>query len=198
MEFPFASKPTHGPFRKIVLYAVCAWVAGTGARGLSQKVPLGPLSQPSDSNSESLLTSTVPPGTLFLFGLERKMAAAVASGGGSAFASYFDENGMTLANKQAPVVGRDAIRAHANWSPARYRLTWSPEGGELSPSGDMGYTWGTYVGRTLGSGPGQTVQRGRYVTVWKKESDGSWKILIDSSNEEPPEPECKCSVTDTP
>ena len=127
-----------------------------------------------------------------MFGLEQKFAAAVAEGGGKAFAGWFDKNGMTLANKQAPVVGQAAIAAHATWSPDTYQLTWTPEGGELSPAGDMGYTWGHYEGRSVGGAT--PVQHGRYMTVWTKERDGTWKVILDSSNEDPPEPECKCSV----
>lgn len=153
--------------------------------------PLDPVSQA--PTTQSLLTSTLSPGTEFLFGLEQKFAAAVAAEGGKAFAAWFDPNGMTLANKQAPVIGQAAIAAHATWSPDHYQLTWTPEGGELSPAGDMGYTWGHYEGRSVGSAAG-SVQHGRYMSVWKKEPDGSWKVLFDSSNEDPPEPECKCTV----
>lgn len=148
-----------------------------------------PLSSP--SASDPLLTSTVQPGTAFLFDLERKFAAAIREGGGATFASFFDKDGMTLANRQAPLIGQAAIAAHATWSPSAYQLTWTPEGGELSPGGDMGYTWGQYEGRATGSA---AVERGRYITVWKKEPDGTWKIVMDSSNEDPPEAECKCSV----
>ena len=161
-----------------------------------QQFPLGPL--PQAAGSDPLLTSTMQPGTAFLFDLEHKFAAAVAEGGGPAFASYFDLNGMTLANRQASLVGQTAIAAHATWSPATYRLTWTPEGGELSPAGDMGYTWGHYEGRSVGPEASGTVERGRYMTVWKKEPDGTWKIVMDSSNEDPPQPDCKCSVTDKP
>jgi ketosteroid isomerase-like protein len=149
----------------------------------------GSLSQP--PASDPLLTSTVQPGTAFLFSLERRFAAAVAQGGGAAFASYFDPDGMTMANRQNPLIGQAAIAAHATWSPTAYQLTWTPEGGELSPSGDMGYTWGQYEGRSTTSA---AVESGRYMTVWKKEPDGSWKIVMDTSNEDPPEAECKCST----
>lgn len=104
---------------------------------------------------------------------------------------------MTLANRQPPVIGQTAIADHATWSPDRYQLTWKPDGGELSPAGDMGYTWGHYEGHSIGPGGNSTVETGRYVTVWKKESDGTWKVLIDSSNQDAPQAECKCSIDDT-
>lgn len=156
----------------------------------AQQFPLGLDGQPSTG---SPLTSINPPGTEFLFDLERKMAAAVAQGGGPAFASFFDPAGVTLANKQLPVIGRTAIAAQARWSPAQYRLSWTPEGGALSADGSMGYTWGHYEGQSLtGATP---AQQGRYMTVWKREADGTWKILLDASNEDAVGAECKCSAT---
>lgn len=182
--------------RHSIASCVLACVFSIGVAANAQQFPLGPLSKP--AQSDPLLTSTVQPGTAFLFGLELKLAAAVAQGGGPAFASYFDPNGMTLANRQAPLVGQAAIAAHATWSPDKYQLTWTPEGGELSPSGDMGYTWGQYEGRSVGTAANGVVERGRYMTVWKKEPGGAWKIVLDSSNEDPPQAECKCSVDDKP
>lgn len=178
---------------KPFLYTIlaCTLWAGSSCRG--QQPRLDALSKPS-GGSASLLTSTVSPGAAFLFGLEQKFAAAVVEGGGPAFASFFDKNGVMLANRQAPVIGQPAITAYATWSAAKYQLTWQPEGGELSPAGDMGYTWGHYEGRTIPNSASSPVQRGRYMTVWKKEADGSWKVLLDTSNEDPPQPECKCSL----
>lgn len=168
----------------------CILCVGTPCR--AQQSTLG--FSPQSAASDPLLTSTVSPGTAFLFDLERKFAAAVAEGGGKAFASFFDKDGMTLANRQAPIIGQAAIASHATWSPGAYQLTWTPDGGELSPAGDMGYTWGHYEGRSVGSANAAPVQSGRYMTVWKKEPEGDWKVVLDTSNEDPPEPECKCSV----
>ncbi len=172
----------------------CFFLMGIPCR--AQQSPLGPLSEP--AQSDPLLTTTVQPGTAFLFDLEHKFAAAVAEGGGATFASYFDKDGVTLANRQAPQIGQAAIAAHATWSPSTYQLTWKPDGGELSAAGDMGYTWGQYEGRSLGAAANGAVERGRYMTIWKKEPDGAWKIILDSSNEDPPQAECKCSVDGTP
>ncbi len=174
---------------KLIPAAGLAWIVFTSLTGYGQSSPLDSLSKP--AQSDRLLTSTVEPGTAFLFDLERKFAAAVAQGGGAAFASFFDAEGMTLANRQPAVIGQAAIAARSKWPADSYQLTWTPEGGALASAGDMGYTWGHYEGRSAGSA---AVQRGRYLTVWKKEPDGSWKILMDSSNDDPPEAECKCSV----
>jgi hypothetical protein len=75
---------------------------------------------------------------------------ATAEGGGSAFSTWFAEDGVSLANGQAPVHGRDAIAKQAIWSPKDYQLIWTPTDGVMSSGGDMGYTWGHYEGRSYG------------------------------------------------
>ncbi len=168
-----------------------AMAQGHSAATEAQKTPLDPLTGLHDSESAPnlLTTPTLTPGTAFLFGLEKKFAAAVAEGGGSAFASFFDKDGVTLGNRAAAAIGQPAIAAQARWSPQDYQLTWTPEGGQLAPSGDMGYTWGHYEGHAKNLPPTQ----GRYMTVWKKETDGTWKVVLETSNEDAPTA-CTCSV----
>lgn len=178
-----------------VVLSICLPCHGQQTPLEPRPIPLDPFSQSSTPNP---LVTTLQPGTLFLFDLERKFAAAVAQGGGPTFASFFDDNGMVLENLQPAWIGKAAIAQHSTWSPTTYQLTWTPEGGELSPGGDMGYTWGQYEGRSIGVATNAAVEHGRYVTVWKKEKNGTWKILMDTSNQDPPEAECKCSVNGIP
>ena len=165
-------------------------------RAANAQSSLDPLGSSQEPNP--IATPTMNPGTAFLFGLEKKFATAVAEGGGPAFASFFDKDGMTLGNRTAPAIGQEAIAAQAKWSPQNYQLTWTPEGGQLAPAGDMGFTWGHYEGRTIPETGKPVVTSGRYMTVWKKESDGTWKVVLDSSNEAPPESICECKVDTKP
>jgi ketosteroid isomerase-like protein len=132
-----------------------------------------------------LADTTMKPGKSLLFELEAKFAKATADGGGKAFAAWFAEDGVSLANGQAPVHGRDAIARQATWSPKDYRLEWTPTDGVMSPMGDMGYTWGHYEGHSRDSDGNTKVTMGRYLTVWRKEPDGNWKVVLDTSNDEP-------------
>ena len=132
-----------------------------------------------------LADTTMTPGKALLFDLEAKFAKATAEGGGKAFASWFAEDGVSLANGQAPVHGRDAIAKQATWSPKDYQLLWTPTDGLMSAAGDMGYTWGHYEGHSRDADGNSKVLTGRYLTIWKKEPDGSWKVILDSSNDEP-------------
>ena len=90
------------------------------------------------------------PGQLQLIDLETRFASATAEGGGKAFAQWFAEDAVTLSNGKPAVLGRGAIAAQANWSPTDYTLTWVPQGAQMSPANDMGFTWGHYEGKSMG------------------------------------------------
>ncbi|MDI6780166.1 MAG: DUF4440 domain-containing protein [Bacteroidota bacterium] len=57
---------------------------------------------------------------------------------------------------------------------------------EVSNSGDLGYTWGTYKTKFEGA-QGKPLERtGKYLTVWKKQNDGGWKVIADIGNQDTP------------
>lgn len=156
----------------------------SGPYGAWLQLPLTiPAGTPAPGNA--LTDPSLSPGTAFLFDLESKFARATAEGGGSAFASFFADDAVTLANGKAPVIGRAAIASQATWAPKAYQLTWKPDGGRMSAKGDMGFTWGHYEGHSIDSNGNAVVTSGRYFTVWKRQADGSWKVEMDASNEEP-------------
>ena len=60
-------------------------------------------------------------------------------------------------------------------------LSWEPLRAEIAASQDLGYTFGRYALRD-----GETVKAyGVYVTVWKKQPDGSWKFVLDGGGTTP-------------
>ena len=56
------------------------------------------------------------------------------------------------------------------------QLTWTPIFAEVSAAGDLGYTTGPYEYRPLGS---DAVGHGHYVSVWRKQPNGKWRVVID-------------------
>jgi ketosteroid isomerase-like protein len=143
------------------------------------------LAQPSATISP-LTEPTLSPGVLLLMELEGRFAKSVAAGGGKAFASWFADDAVTLNNGRPAVLGRAAIAAQAQWDPKTYQLTWAPQGAQMGPSNDMGFTWGHYEGHSKDKNGQPVVISGRYFTVWKKVADGSWKVALDASADEPP------------
>jgi ketosteroid isomerase-like protein len=144
------------------------------------------LAQASSAISSPLTQPTLTPGALLLLELEGRFAKAVEAGGGKAFGEWFADDGITLNNGKPAVLGRTAIATQAQWDPKTYQLTWTPQGAQMGPSNDMGFTWGHYEGRSKDKNGGPVVITGRYFTVWRKLSDGTWKVALDASANEPP------------
>jgi len=46
-------------------------------------------------------------------------------------------------------------------------------------SGDLGYTHGTYRRERVNSEDEAVVETGRYVTIWRRNADGKWKVVLD-------------------
>jgi ketosteroid isomerase-like protein len=55
-------------------------------------------------------------------------------------------------------------------------------GADISASGDLGYTYGTYEFRAVGKDGNPVVEHGKYTSIWKKQRDGSWKVVLDMGN----------------
>ena len=124
---------------------------------------------------------------MVLFDLEARFAKDVLEKGGAGFAEWFAEDGVALGNGQPPKVGRVAIAKSAAWSPKDYQLIWTPTDATMSPSGDMGYTWGHFEGHSKDANGNPVVTSGRYITIWRKQPDGAWKVVLDAGSNEPAE-----------
>lgn len=150
------------------------------------------------THAPNLLTDpTAKPDKILLFDLEARFAKDVLERGGTGFTEWFAEDGVTLSNGQAPVKGRAAIAKSALWSPKDYQLTWTPTEALMGPSGDMGYTWGHFEGHGKDAAGNPVVTTGRYITVWRKQADGNWKVVLDVGSNEPAVAGdcCKVSIT---
>lgn len=171
--------------------ALCAFIvlplaAQTGPGPVSAAPGFDALATSQASSTNPLTEPTLSPGVLLLLELEGRFAKSVAAGGGKAFANWFADDAVTLNNGRPAVLGRAAIAAQAQWDPKTYQLTWTPQGAQMGPSNDMGFTWGHYEGHSKDKNGQPVVISGRYFTVWKKVADGSWKVALDASADEPP------------
>ncbi|MEE8447343.1 MAG: DUF4440 domain-containing protein [Gemmatimonadota bacterium] len=61
-----------------------------------------------------------------------------------------------------------------------YSLTWSPSTADAG--GDLGYTIGTYHMEFQDPEGDLIAIDGKYMTVWKKQPDGTWKVAVDMFN----------------
>mgnify|MGYP003593614523 FL=1 len=98
----------------------------------------------------------------------------------AAFIEYIDSNGVLLRPNEMPIIGANAIDYLIQQNDTGYSLTWQPNGGDISLSGDLGYTYGIYAMRSSSK---DTVIYGTYTSIWKKQQDGKWKFVLDTGNE---------------
>ncbi|MEO8664671.1 MAG: DUF4440 domain-containing protein [Ignavibacteria bacterium] len=98
----------------------------------------------------------------------------------NAFLKFADAGIIKFSEGQHPVVGiKDLAKAYDN-RPGTKDLIWEPVMGEVAESGDLGFTWGKWHFTNK-----DTTLYGNYFTVWKRQSDGSWKVLLDGGNSTP-------------
>lgn len=168
-------------WKRFVCGVALAAIAGAAPFAVGQLLEPGAKSAAPNPLSDP----TVKPGKMLLFDLEARFAKDVLERGGAAFADWFAEDGVSLGNGQPPVVGRVAIVKSANWSPQVYQLVWTPTDAAMGPSGDMGYTWGHFEGRSKDANGNPVVTTGRYMTIWRKQPDGNWKVVLDAGSNEP-------------
>ena len=103
--------------------------------------------------------------------------------------THFTDDGNLIIPNAPMLTGKDAIGkamkeafADPNWS-----LALQPVQVEVSKGGDLGYARGTYVLTATDPASKKAVtEKGRFVTIFRKEADGSWKAVQDINNAEAP------------
>jgi ketosteroid isomerase-like protein len=108
---------------------------------------------------------------------------AYRMGTGYAFAATVAQDGVIFGNPQL-VIGPQAVQDFFAGG-AGSSLSWQPVYASVAASRDLGFTIGEYT--STGRGPtGAAVQRfGKYLTVWRLQSDGTWKFVVDGGNPTP-------------
>ncbi|MBI1765789.1 MAG: nuclear transport factor 2 family protein [Acidobacteria bacterium] len=101
----------------------------------------------------------------------------VAQGVRASFMAFFAPDAINF--QPGPVNAQEALaKRPAPTGPLPTTLDWRPVWGALSAAGDMGCNTGPYT--VTDNTPAQRpTQHGLFFSVWKKQSDGSWKVAVD-------------------
>lgn len=121
-----------------------------------------------------------------LKGADLEFCKAAAARGLDGWLAYLANDAVIFPAAGPIVTGLAAIKgsyAKSGFTPEG--LTWTPVGADVAASGELGYTYGTWEWKGKGHDGKLVVERGKYATVWKKQADGSWKLVLDIGNEEP-------------
>jgi ketosteroid isomerase-like protein len=106
-------------------------------------------------------------------------------GAAQAFYEFVVPEAINLSAGEPPIRGRDAIKVHLAAGPQGF-FTWQPAAADVARSGDMGFTWGTAVFQGKGADEKPRINYSKYVTVWKKQNNGRWKVVLFSTSPSPP------------
>ena len=99
-----------------------------------------------------------------------------------AFLHYADSSAVIFRIKDHPMEGYGAIYESFKDSSPDVTLTWKPEFADIAASGDLGYSWGKYLRIKKDSVGNPVEQRGYYISIWKKQHDGTWKYVFDGGS----------------
>jgi ketosteroid isomerase-like protein len=117
-----------------------------------------------------------------LLAADRAFDRATAEKKIDGFSSFLADNVSTLRADQPVLRGKGAIQQE--WKPLlenqSISLRWQPISAEISKSGDLGYTVGSYTITRTGEEGSAIVGTGKYLTVWRLHEDGSWKVGFDT------------------
>jgi ketosteroid isomerase-like protein len=110
---------------------------------------------------------------------------SVKKGMFSAFLFYIADDGVILRDNSYPEKGKDALaKRYSGKSDSSFVLSWEPLKASIAGSGEIGYTYGIWTNTEKASG---AISKGTYITIWKKQKDGSWKFILDSGTSGLPE-----------
>jgi ketosteroid isomerase-like protein len=118
--------------------------------------------------------------------LEAEFMKAAADKGSQGYMSYYADDSVEVPNGGALIQGKTNIAKGMGFLDDKdNRLIWTPVGADISSSGDLGYTYGNYEFHSKNKEGKATVEYGKYASIWKRQKDGSWKVVLDMGNSSP-------------
>lgn len=121
--------------------------------------------------------------------IETAWVAAIGSKDIEQWVSYYADDATILLPNAPPVTGKDNIRASLKprLSDPNFSLTFRPA--KIEASEGLAYVQGAYSStRTDPKTMEVRSDQGKYVTVYKKQRDGSWKAIQDMVSSDLPRP----------
>jgi len=103
------------------------------------------------------------------------------------YLSYWADDAILIAPGQPTLRGKEQIAKmlEANAQIPGFEVSWEPQEVYVSKSGDLAYliennyfAWNDSLGN-------QVKTFNKAVTIWKKQTDGTWKNVVDTFNEDP-------------
>ncbi len=122
--------------------------------------------------------------------LDAQWSAAAGAKNVDKTVSYYSEDAVVLPPNSPSATTREAIRSA--WKEMLTgpgaAISWKATKVEVAKSGDIAYVSGTYE-ETVNDASGTPIKdHGKYVEIFKKQTDGTWKAVVDIWNSDLPVP----------
>jgi ketosteroid isomerase-like protein len=127
----------------------------------------------------------ISPALRSLVDAERAFAeTATQKGIRDSFLEYFAED--AIAFNPAPVSATARLRSRPARPFSEFELRWEPRTGDIAACGEFGWLSGpsTFIDHT---DPDAKPQPGNYLSIWRRQGDGPWRVFIDVGSQ-PPQP----------
>lgn len=114
--------------------------------------------------------------------LDDDWSAAAATRDAKRVAAFYAEDALAYPPNEPMAVGRAAAEKvwAAYFADPTYNLSWKTTHAEVA--GAVGYTTGTYKDSFKGPDGKAVESQGKYLCIWRKQSDGTWKAVHDMWN----------------
>ena len=134
-----------------------------------------------------------PDATKELRSLDAKLGQAINAKDAAAIAAFYADDAIMMPTAEPVIRGKAAIAEewkHILAIPA-FQNESKLGGVEVAEAADLAYTYGSYRSRMMGEDGKLTTEPGKWLTIWKKQSDGRWQIAVDTYNTDIPPPDHK-------
>jgi uncharacterized protein (TIGR02246 family) len=102
--------------------------------------------------------------------------------------SFYADDALVMPSNSPVLKGKAAAREmwKGMFSLPGFGGGWKSTKVDVASSGDLGYVTGTYEINETDAGGKPKTDKGKYLEVWKKQADGSWKCVADMFNTDLP------------
>jgi ketosteroid isomerase-like protein len=119
----------------------------------------------------------IPPALAAMADTERAFAqAATVKGWRDAFLDFFADDAISFGPEV--MSAKDGLRKQPSRPFSERELVWEPRTGDVAASGELGWLTGPSISIDH-SKPDATPRYGCYLSIWRKQPDGRWRVFID-------------------
>lgn len=118
---------------------------------------------------------------------------AVAANDLNSIVSFYADNAILMPAAEPLIRGKEAITKEWEHILAIPNIQTKSKlvRVEASSANDLAYTMGVYRSRMMGEDGEIVTEPGKWLSVWKKQPDGAWRVVVETYNTDIPPPDHK-------